>query len=133
MCEVLSKLVEDAMAVYNEGGIVTAHQIEFDAGIIYKELGRCRLYNLQEKWDTIVRNGFCTMSPSFGKWLLQDNGAHMGPQSIHYALGLKPTARLILPQQYDFKHHDAEHDAKLCRMIFVESAEKIRASTKSQP
>ena len=37
--DVLNEFMKDVMAAYNEGGIIVAHQIEFDGGVIYQELG----------------------------------------------------------------------------------------------
>ena len=131
--EVLNEFVKDAMTVCNQGGIVTAHRIEFEAGIIYEELRRCGLYKLQEQWNTIVRRGFCAMDPSFGRWLLQCHGEDVGPDTVQHALGFKKVVDLILPQQYKPKHQDTEYNVKLCWMIFVELMEKVRVQKNDQP
>ena len=117
--DVLNEFMKDVMTAYDDGGIIVAHQIEFDAGVIYSELGRCGLNDLQTKWMTMVRKGFCTMSPSLGRWLLKCNGEDIGATTVQHALGLNKVAKLILPEHDEIKHHDAECDAKLCRMTFV--------------
>ena len=55
LSDVLNEFVEDVMTAYDEGGTVVAHQIEFDAGVTYEELGRCGFTDLQTKWMTMVR------------------------------------------------------------------------------
>jgi len=123
--DVLIEFVEDVIKASDEGGMIIAHQIEFDAGVISQELNRCGLTDLQAQWMKIVRQrGFCTMSPSFGRWLLKCNGEDVGPTTVQHALGLIKVAKLILPEQDEIKHHDAESDAKLCRMVFVALVEK---------
>ena len=118
--DVLNEFMKDAMKAYDEGGMIIAHQIEFDAGVISQELSRCGLTDLQTQWMVMVKKkGFCTMSPSLGRWLLKCNGEDVGPATVQHALGLNKVAKLILPEQDEIKHHDAEFDAKLCRMIFV--------------
>jgi len=117
--DVLNEFMMDAMNAYKDGGIVIAHQIEFDAGVIYEELGRCGFTDLQKEWTTIAKNGFCTMSPVVGRWLLQSNNEDAGPTTVQNTLRLDQMAKMIIPERGVMKRHDAECDAILCRWIFV--------------
>ena len=72
----------------------------------------------------MVRKGFCMMNPSLGRWLLKCNGEDVGPTTVQHPLGLHKVAKLILLENDKIKDHDAECDAKLCRMIFVALVEK---------
>jgi len=84
--DVISEFMMDVMKAYQDGGIVVAHQIEFDAGVIFEELGRCGFTYLQKESTTIAKNGFCTMSPVVGRWLLQSNNEDAGPMTVRNTL-----------------------------------------------
>ena len=86
--EALSAFMEDAVAAYDGGGKIVAHQIEWDGGVIYEELGRCGLTALQSKWASMITTaGFCTMAPHIGRWLLRCCGKEVGPSTgtAHYS------------------------------------------------
>jgi len=124
--DVLSEFMTDVTQAYKDNGIIVAHQIEFDAGIIYQELGRCGFVNFQNEWTTIARHGFCTMSPMIGRWLLQNNNEEVGPTTVQHTLRLNQMAKMIIPDREVIKQHDAECDATLCRWIFVAIAERAQ-------
>ena len=124
--DVLNEFMKDVIAAFDAGGIIIAHQIEFDGGVIYEELGRCGFTDLQMKWATMVKNGFCTMNPSIGRWLLRCNGKEVGPSTVQHTIRLNELAKMILPQQHQIKQHNAECDAKLCRSIFIAIVEKVQ-------
>ena len=124
--DVLMEFMTDAMKASKDGGIVVAHQIEFDAGVIFEELGRCGFINLQNEWATIARNGFCTMSPVVGRWLLQSSNEEVGPTTVQHTLRLNELAKMIIPEQQVTKQHDSEYDAGLCRSIFLAIAERAQ-------
>ena len=126
MKDALIQLMKDIVTAYDTGGIIVAHQLEFDGGVIYEELGRCGLTDMQAKWAEMVKKGFCTMSPQVGRWLLRSNGKEVGPSTVQHTVRLNELAKMVLPQQDNIKQHDAECDAKLCRDIFVAIVEIVR-------
>ena len=96
----------------------------YKQSVIYEELGRCGFTELQTKWMTMVRNGFCTMNPAIGRWLLRSKGEDVGPATAQHTLRLNELAKMVVPERDVIKQHDAECDAKLCRWIFVAIVEK---------
>ena len=126
--DVLCEFMADVKYAYQNDGIIVAHQIEFDAGVIYEELGRCGLTDLQKQWASIVRNGFCTMSPHVGRWLLKSKGSDIGPDTVQHTLGLQQVARLIIPDRAETKTHDAGYDATMSRQIFLAILEHTQKS-----
>ena len=124
--DVLREFMKDVSDAVDGDGIVVAHQIEFDAGVIYHELGRCGYTDLQSKWADIARRGFCTMSPSIGRWLLKSSGEDVGPITAQHTLGLSKVARMIIPKRQHTKPHDAECDANMSRWIFLAILEQAR-------
>ena len=123
---VLSEFMTDVTNAHKDGGIVVAHQLEFDAGVIYEELGRCGLIKLRNEWSMLARKGFCTMCPRVGRWLLQGCNEDVGPDTVQHALGLRRVANILVPERVEGKQHDAECDAKLCHAIFLTIAERAR-------
>ena len=86
LMDVLGEFVDDAVQIVENGGRLVAHQVEFDAGVIYQELGRCGLEALQDRWMRIMRKGFCTMDPLFGRWLKICTGEQVGQAYVKHLL-----------------------------------------------
>ena len=122
---VLHDFMQDVDNVVKRGGCVTAHQLEFDAGIILRELRRCGLTSLSQTWAKIARRdcrGFCTMSPEVGRWLGQASGGDAGPATSKQCLGLKKVVKILAPSLSALlmaKHHEAGADAQLTRSIYL--------------
>ena len=108
--DVLNEFMNDVVTAFESGGTLTAHQIEFDGGVIYEELGRCGFTDLQIKWKTIVKKGFCTMNPYIGRWLLMCHGKEVGPDTVQHTIRLNELAKMVLPTHKEIKQHDAECD-----------------------
>ena len=60
LSDVLAEFMRDAADVAEQGGRVVAHQLEFDGGIIQRELERCRMFDLEKRWFAMATKGFCT-------------------------------------------------------------------------
>jgi DNA polymerase III epsilon subunit-like protein len=106
---------------------------EFDAGVIYRELGRCGLDELQTTWVRIVREGFCTMDPSLGRWVKDCAGKEVGESWVGHTLRLDRMFKLLLPTEKGVleHHHDACYDAAMTRMIYMEALRRARDLTKT--
>ena len=119
--DALRDFMEDVVRVHQRGGLLVAHQLEFDAGVIWRELRHCGPSALAKQWFEIARwNGFCTMNSPAGRWLNEASGLEVGPNSLPM-LGLKKIAPLLTPSLSCLleRHHDAEVDAKLTRALYL--------------
>ena len=118
--DVLQEFMGDVKEACRQGGRVVAHQLEFDAGVIYEELGRCGLDNLRDEWASIARKGFCTMTPLVGRWLREASGEDLGQPTTQHVLGLQDTLSRLLPDvTRKLRHHVAEDDAEMTRLIYL--------------
>ena len=70
LAEALRAFMNDVTTAYAKGARLVAHHLEFDGGIIKHELGRVGLDEYIDPWQTMVQQGFCTMDPAVGKWVL---------------------------------------------------------------
>ena len=97
----------------------TSHQ--FDAGVVYQELGRCGLTELQQTWAKIARDAFCTMDPLLGRWVLLYKGQQVGAPYVNHTMRLKRILQLLLPEKARIleNHHDAGTDAEMTRLVYV--------------
>ena len=122
LTEVLKEFMSVVTDVVANGGKCVAHQIEFDGGIIYRELGRCGLSDLQRTWERVLRtSSFCTMDPDLGRWALQSLGEEVGEPWLKHTLTLRRIFKLLCPQKRELleNQHDAAYDAIMTRMIYV--------------
>ena len=67
--DALVEFMDDMQHAAQQGCRVVIHHLEFDAGLIAKELVNAGLEDLVEAWIDIAKKGFCTMDPDVGKWL----------------------------------------------------------------
>ena len=67
--EVLTEFLDDMLAVMEAGGRLVAHHLEFDAGIVARELNNAGLGHRLHEWISFVREGFCTMDPGVATWV----------------------------------------------------------------
>ena len=74
------------------------HHLEFDAGIIDRELITAGLLHHRERRQSMARAGFCTMDPTIGKWIQLCCGrtfdVHENTMAV---LSLKRIINLLLP------------------------------------
>ena len=129
--EALASALQDMMNSVREfcgqGARLVAHQLEFDAGIIAEELGRCGLNDLKAYWEETARKGICTMDPEIAVWIREVNCIKDyrddKPISPNVPLGLVDATRLLVPNSQSLcrQHHAADKDATmtwlLCRAL----------------
>ena len=120
--DVLGEFMRDVIESDRRHGRVVAHNLEFDAGILLRELNRCGLVDLASTWTSIARKGFCTMSPVAGRWLRQACGEEVGAETAKHTLGLDPMVKRLAPDSAWRleNHHDAGTDSWLTRQLFSE-------------
>ena len=124
----LAELMRDALEVSGRGGQLVCHQLELDAGIIARELSRCKMAEASKLWGGIARAGICTMDPQIGSWVRQScNDDREGTKMY----SLKELVRLLVPERKDLlgKHHTAAADA--CMVLDVAFA--LHESTLPSP
>ena len=74
LAAVLERFMEVVTRAHERGGRLVVHHLEFDAGIIDRELANSGLERWIPTWDTIARQGFCTMDPDVGMWIQMCRG-----------------------------------------------------------
>jgi hypothetical protein len=104
--------------------VVVLPGLRFDAGIMDNEFERAGLGDFRPEWKRIVQNGFCTMAPSLGKWLLTSFGAETKDGSIHgqNTMRLQDLVHLLVKGRSDLKQkkHSAGADAQMHRLLLIE-------------
>ena len=119
--DALQVMVTDVLQQCSRGARLVAHNLPFDAGLVYEELGRAGLSHLQSGWADAVRGGICTMDPDVGTWAKSMIGLEDKSRSIPVGLktlvsGFVPGANALLRA-----HHTADGDAAmhlaLCRKL----------------
>ena len=143
LADTLVEFMRDVSTAILKGGRVCAHQLEFDAGVIAAELLRCGFLQLHNEWVRIARCGYCTMNPEVGRWLKEYGGEDVGLETTQWTFGLiKLSLKLgVLKSEGDhdaeravakfgrhdiyqdgkkIRHHSAEYDAKLTRLIYID-------------
>ena len=122
LAEVLEEFMQDVRGAVERNGRVIAHQIEFDAGIILRELRRCGMDDHCREWATIARSGFCTMSPVAGRWLREACGLEVGAPTSQPCLPLQLMTQILAPSLLELlakRHHEAGVDAQVTRSLYL--------------
>ena len=116
LAEALADLMRNVLEVSGQGGLLVCHQLEFDAGIIARELSRCKMAEASKLWADIARAGFCTMDPHIGSWARQ---SFNDDRERIKMFSLKELVRLLVPERRDLlgHHHTASADA--CMVLEV--------------
>ena len=135
LTDALTEFMRDVSQAVSCGGRVCAHQLEFDAGVIAEELQRCGLDDLRTEWIRIAKSGYCTMNPDAGRWVLQSAGQDVGPETKQHTLGLVRMLRLLgVWRDSDHnRHHNAAHDARMTRLIYVAMLARLQSSDEGSP
>ena len=112
--EVFEEFMNDMISVYDQGGRIVVHHLEFDCGIIDRELQRAGLV-YTDVWHRIARSGMCTMDPYIGAWLRRCCGEEVWPGSSKNTLRLKDMVTLIAPASAHLtaSAHTAGADAQM--------------------
>ena len=112
--EVLEEFMDDMISVYDQGGRIVVHHLEFDCGIIGREFQRAGL-GYTDVWCRIARSGMCTMDPYIGAWLRRCCGEEVWPGSSKNTLRLKDMVTLIAPASVHLmaSAHTARADAQM--------------------
>lgn len=123
--EVLSRFIQAVRRMEERGGRVVCHHLEFDAGIISKELENADMPEEQAWWARVAKNGFCTMDPDVGDWVQRCSGRDRDrAEDGRQVMSLQMAVNLLLPKDAATKAlltklHSAGADAQLHRLIFL--------------
>ena len=125
---ILEEFMSDVRIAFASGGRICAHNFEFDAGIIFHELGRCGLNELQKEWGNLAMcksQTYCTMNPDANRWVLECLGHDVGATTIQHTKGIDFLLSLKnffvspLPKfTGNLKRHRAGCDAVICKLIY---------------
>ena len=94
--EVLEEFMKDIINVYDQGGRIVVHHLEFDCSIIGREFQRAGL-NYADVWHRVASSGMCTMDPYIGAWLRQCCSEEVWRRASKNTLRLKDIVRMIAP------------------------------------
>ena len=109
--QALRIVVGDVLEQCSRGARIVSHNLPFDAGLIYEELGRAGLDHLKADWAQAVRNGIDTMDPDVAGWARKKIGYEQhswrAPTKLRDLVsGFVPGAAALLKM-----HHNAGADA----------------------
>ena len=96
---VLQEFLADVVGIVGRGGQVVAHHLEFDAGIILRELRRSHLHDYAKVWEKIGKNGFCTMNPGIGRSLKFARGEQISHADAKHTLSLSDSLECLIPEK----------------------------------
>ena len=128
-------MIDQAEAI---GARLVAHHLEFDAGIIDRQLHDAGLDHKSAQWREFARKGFCTMDPDVGAWAQRCMGRDVSPDERSAPMmSLRSATNLLLPktdlvehlQKY---HHTAGADAQLHRLLYIALRSLVRANQEPQ-
>ena len=141
LATVLERFMEVVTRAHEQGGRLVVHHLEFDAGIIDRELANSGLERWRPTWGTIARQGFCTMDPDVGMWIQmcrgrvldvnEDSVSVMGLQAIINLLAPVLPATKEVEEFRALNIHTAGADAKMHCLIYLvlrEMADKASTS-----
>jgi DNA polymerase III epsilon subunit-like protein len=128
---VLERFCDEARAVCGRGGRLVSHHLEFDAGILRREMARAGLA-FEEEWSGLVRRrGVCTMCPQIGRWLRECFGRDAGPETAMNTLRLKDMATWLLEpeKRSQIEFHTAGADALMHALVYQELRKRAREAS----
>ena len=125
IARVLTQLLADFADVRDHGGRVCGHQLEFDMGVIKREMERAGLDDELEAWSKAATDGFCTMNPDITSWAcakLVEHTRHHTSMGHRRAISLKDMVRALLPGQVALlkQHHEAGADSRMTWLVLRE-------------
>jgi len=124
--EALMEFMGAMQRVADSGGRVVIHHLEFDAGIIARELYNTELENFLPLWRDVARQGFCTMDPEVCGWAQACHGRVFQPHESDNIMKLGKLLELLLWGNETVqrltaskKLHTAGGDAQAHRLVYV--------------
>ena len=128
LAQVLEEFLDDMRAARAAGGRVISHHLEFDAGIIAREIDNAGLGSRRREWESFVRQGFCTMDPSVGRWLRECSGMQTAAEANRNIMKLSALVEALRPYGSwpRWVQHTAGDDAHIHFAIYGALLELLR-------
>ena len=124
--DALSEFMIAMERVTDLGGRVIIHHLEFDAGIIARELHNAGMDTFLPRWCEIAQQGFCTMDPAVCRWAQMCRGRVFQAHECDNIMKLGKLLDLLLPSNkivLDLKSHNRLHtgggDAQAHRLVYI--------------
>ena len=121
--QVLNKFMEDVEAASSRGARLCAHSLEFDAGLLIRELQRCGLDKDAITLEQLAMRGYCTMNPELGSWVIPRLSKEKQTSAIgNRFVSLPSTATALNIERCEellARHHDACADAEVAFLIYA--------------
>jgi len=119
----LGELMTDIHPARLRGARLCAHHLEFDAGIILRELQRCALPDEAAAWEALAHGGYCTMNADLGGWVLprlpkEAQNEHVGKR-FQSVTTMVEALKVEGSDNFLTHHHDAESDAQAAFLIYT--------------
>ena len=129
LATVMERFMQVMTRAHERGGRLVVHHLEFDAGIIDRELANSGLEQWRPRWHYIAWQGFCTMDPDVGKWVqmcrgrvfdvCEDSVAVMGLDTIISLLAPTMPATKDVEEFRLHRVHTAGADARMHSLIYI--------------
>ena len=118
LLEVLEEFMCEAWSLYEKGGVVVSHHLEFDAGIIDEELKRCGMESWRARWKLIASHGICTLDLDIQAWFQSAFGNLQSKGEKTLVMSLANSISLFYPKDPKIRKllqtaHTAGADAEL--------------------
>lgn len=128
LAEVLTEFLDDMLAAWHAGARVVAHHLEFDAGIISKEIENAGLGARKPEWEAFVRTGFCTMDPALSMWVRECAGTAISPDAHKNIMKLPAMVAALRPYGSwpQWVQHVAGDDAHIHFAVYGALVELMR-------
>ena len=121
----LGELLADFAEVKRRCGRVCGHHLDFNMGMIKREMEHAGLDDELDAWSKAATNGFCTMNPDITGWAcaeLVEHTRHHTSIGHRRAISLKDMVRALLPGRLGLlnQHHDAGAASRMTWLVLRE-------------
>jgi DNA polymerase III epsilon subunit-like protein len=131
----LDEFLHDLKATIANNGRICAHNLEFDAKIIYEEMKRAN-FNVDDIdfFTCAVQNGFCTFNPTLTRWCceeyLRSISRFSEDDGLLAPVGLKELVRVldVETQMSIGQFHDAGVDSRATWLVLRELRRLVRGA-----
>ena len=123
IAQALEEFMRAAWSIHELQGVVVAHHIEFDAGVLDEELHRCGLDSWRPYWHIIATGGVCTMDPDIQAWIQHTFGNDRGAGEKALVMNLRQSIMLFYNTAGSIrdlmkKAHTAGADAEMHLLLY---------------
>ena len=113
IAQALEEFMRAVWSIHELQGVVVAHHIEFDAGVLDEELHRCGLDSWRPYWHIIATGGVCTMDPDIQAWIQRTFGNDRGAGEKNVSDEFEAVDHVVL--QHRWEHKGSDEKGPYCR------------------